>query len=120
MDGALSAEGVAGAIAQAAGWTREGAYPLLPWACVVLESVPAGAGAERFHGLDSLQESEGGVGAAGPARPPAGGTGPSHAPPGLAMTPEERAAYVAATAAENERLRAALAELERGGGGAAA
>ena len=120
VDGALSAEGVAGAIAQAAGWTREGAYPLLPWACVVLESVPAGAGAERFHGLDSLQESEGGVGAAGPATPPAGGTGPSHAPPGLAMTPEERAAYVAATAAENERLRAALAELERGGGGAAA
>jgi isoamylase len=109
VDDALSADAVAGAVAQAAGWTREGAYPLLPWACVVLESVPAGAGAERFHGLDSMAASvSGGPGPATPAT--------SNAPPGRGMTPAERDAYAAA-AAENARLRAALAEVEQAGGG---
>ena len=116
VDDVLGADAVASAIAQAAGWTREGSYPLLPWACVVLESVPAGAGAERFHGLDSVEESvSAGVGgpaaAASSASSTTVGMGPSHAPPGRGMTPAERDAYAAA-ATENERLRVELAEME--------
>ena len=105
VDDVLSAADVAGAVTQAAGWTREGAYPLLPWACVVLESVPAGAGAERFHGLDDLAAVQ------APATPAQASSDPSHAPPGRGMTPAERAAYAAA-AEENARLRAQLAALE--------
>jgi isoamylase len=118
VDEALSAADVAGAVAAAAGWTREGVYPLLPWACVVLESVPAGEGAERFHGLDDLAVATGGAGAAVGAAAAAAAApstpttaDPSHAPPGRAMTPAERAAFAAA-AAENERLRAQLAALD--------
>lgn len=113
VDDVLSAADVAGAVTAAAGWTREGAYPLLPWACAVLESVPAGEGAERFHGLDDLEV------VAKPAS--SSSSDPSHAPPGRGMTPAEREAYAAA-AAENERLRAQLAALEaaeESGGGAA-
>jgi isoamylase len=40
-DERLSAREVAAARAALAMWTLEGSYPILPWSCVVLESVPA-------------------------------------------------------------------------------
>lgn len=39
-DAALSEREVAAARAAAGMWTAEHAYPLLPWSCIVLESIP--------------------------------------------------------------------------------
>ena len=72
-DDELPAEEVAAARAAAAMYAQEHAWPVLPWSCVVLESVPAGTvgGAERARakpGDGDESDGEGGWGA--PAPPP--------------------------------------------------
>lgn len=58
VDDALSAPAAAEAAATAAEWTRVGAYPMLPWSCVILESVPeheleATGGLDKWDGIAS-------------------------------------------------------------------
>jgi hypothetical protein len=51
VDDALTYENMESALAQAAAWTTQGAYTMLPWSCVVLESVKEGSG-EHVCGID--------------------------------------------------------------------
>ncbi len=82
-DERLPEEEVAAARAAAAMWTLEHAYPMLPWSCVVLESVPAGVTPEMPAArTKELEEVVGeprplaGVDGGGKAAPKRGGRKP--------------------------------------------
>jgi hypothetical protein len=59
VDDVLTYENMESALAQAAAWTTQGAYAMLPWSCVVLESVKEGFG-ENVCGIDRWDDMSSG------------------------------------------------------------
>ena len=107
------------ALSAAAAWTAEGLYSLLPWSMVVLESVPEGlvaAAAAGGAGEASVEAVEALMNASSVRLPRLRGvekkrreSGASSASSSSASASKMRA-EIEAAAAENEKLRAALAE----------
>ena len=132
-DGALGEGAMVAALVQAAAWTREGQYPLLPWSCVVLESVPVGtlpqdpavAAVESVGGAGASRTGGGGAAggrqagpapttpgaATGPTTPTTTATRPSSPP--RARTEGDERVLLARVAAENEELRRRLEGLQQ-------
>ena len=83
VDESLSPENAAAALAQAAAWTTQSAYAMLPWSCVVLESVGEGleedaCAIDRWDGMRTGSDEI--VGAPG-VPPPAEADTPTPPPP---------------------------------------